>query len=140
MGIKKLADLFGNKQDRFLRKFVRAWALFDHDEEKLELYFECANSIPPNWIIHDLRVGVTDLSGREITTLDLVWTDVSGSTFRAETKEFPNHVRPKLGTRVAPVGDFILFAGESERTLPNLFADKSREDPGDDDSQDDRFP
>lgn len=140
MRANTLADLFKNKHGCFLETFERAWALFVHGEGMLELYFECRGAVPPNWLTESLHVGVTDVGGCEIKTLNLVWTDVSGSTIRAETKVFPKFARPPFGRSVAPIGDFVLYAGDHERTLPNLFLDTSSEDPEDDDPREDRFP
>ncbi len=130
-------DLFTNQHENFLREITRAWAVFEHGQGILELYLECQEQLPPHWITEMLRIGVTDLEGHELIILDLDWTDIRGTMLRAETWNVPPYAIPERGRSDAPIGDFIFYAGESEKILPNL----SQGEPlSDHDPRDDRFP
>ena len=106
----------------FLSALMCAWAYFDAERQLLEVFFECSAELPPHWFREALRIGITDFSGYHLEMISVAWTYLSGNVVRAEANRFPQHVVPPVGVRTANIGDFVLYAGECERVLPNLLA------------------
>lgn len=113
------SDLFKRKHSEFLHCIERVWSRYIAETHELQIFLQTSRQLPPSWINGYLKVSACNTDGCRLTELPISWSYVSGSP-KAGSCPCPSELAPKPESPfIANIGDFVLYAGDCERSLPS---------------------
>lgn len=118
-----VTHIFSQSNATFLSKFGRPRFRYDHADNRLVLFIECQEALPPSWF-KSLRTEIISDDGSSRTPVDFDWTETEDSLVVAQAT-CPEAYRLTGDSDMLPISRIILIAGGIEVSLDNMRSPKA---------------
>lgn len=116
-------DIFTQSNALFLSKLTRPRFRYEQANNRLILFVDCQQMLPPSWL-ETLRVEVISDDGSSRIALDIEWLETDASLVVAQAP-CPEVFRLPRDTDMVPIGTIIFATGQSEVSIENMRSPKA---------------